>query len=849
MNATRKWLHVAAPTLALAVACAPNEADKGGAGEMDATPNIEIIEPVMGAVLSGSASVAVVGRNLPDDARIGFGLAGDELVFAKFFAERFELDTTAHGNGPQTLVVEVRDGAGDAWRTTVDVAFDNPDFRLHSYGLNGEAYAQGDELELLAEYDREGLEVTVDLSAMDDAASTSHAAEELGGGHYRITYQLSASIAAPGRHIVRLNAFDGEKHLSSPIGVSTRSLPALPIALSGARFIDRPAPRLRFGERLPTPSVEAPVPLIGKASAPLMVHFPDALDGAMDRLVVAAEGFHGYYVLALEPDMQDLELTATLNKAGRDDSLTIRVAAIDETGHSAGWQTTTLVSRNVSLGGLQVTLYWDAPVDLDISVIDPAGTLLDFENPSANGGLLNLDANSLCDLHPSFAENISWQDGQAPVGDYEIRVNLFDACGYEGAINWWIVGVASDSVEFKESGDGAGSRAINLSGVLNSNEVDQTGTGKQAGEVEIDGAQTVGGVVKFKKNPFGTLQDAPAHSVPVRAISALDDTTEFGRAVTDGDGAYTISLDNPDDDDYYVVVEASYSPEDGAPLAQVTPLNSNEAYRVKGDVITPSPGTSQQHNFAISPMDDSGAFNILDGFRRGYDWVFAHWAHAPLGPTVARWTRGAMSGTNYDPVKKRIAFGGHASDPDEFDDSVIMHEFMHYVYDQLVGVRTPGGSHSGNRRVAPGLAFSEGLATAFGQAVLGYEEYSDKFNNNTRATRTLLDENTSPAFRKTHDGTITGNVSEYLVAMVVWDMVDGANEPHDLLSAEQLSADAVYRNLPSRTNRGARHFDLVDLLDAFRCETGRSFPLDADLSSILTERDFPYDFKPDISCP
>lgn len=59
-----------------------------------------------------------------------------------------------------------------------------------------------------------------------------------------------------------------------------------------------------------------------------------------------------------------------------------------------------------------------------------------------------------------------------------------------------------------------------------------------------------------------------------------------------------------------------------------------------------------------------------------------------------------------------------ASDTDHFDDSVILHEYGHFLEAHYSHSDSPGGSHNGNFIIDPRLAWSEGFANYFQAAVL-----------------------------------------------------------------------------------------------------------------------------------
>lgn len=81
-------------------------------------------------------------------------------------------------------------------------------------------------------------------------------------------------------------------------------------------------------------------------------------------------------------------------------------------------------------GDVQVTLLWTSGDDLDLHVIDPAGTELYFGSPtSPSGGELDHDDTAGCGTSgATHVENIFWPEGGAPSGEYQAHVNAFGLC-------------------------------------------------------------------------------------------------------------------------------------------------------------------------------------------------------------------------------------------------------------------------------------------------------------------------------------------------------------------------------------------------------------------------------------
>ena len=165
---------------------------------------------------------------------------------------------------------------------------------------------------------------------------------------------------------------------------------------------------------------------------------------------------------------------------------------------------------------------------------------------------------------------------------------------------------------------------------------------------------------------------------------------------------------------------------------------------------------------------EGGAFNILNDILIANDWLRAH---APgqnssssspdyclssvcntftVAPKVQiYWTKGLSPGTYYGDPSTGISFfaptsgggiysglyilggisGSICTDTDHFDNSVIIHEYGHFLEKSFGHSDSPGGSHDGDNIIDPRLAWSEGWADFFQSAVLGRAFYRDTTSN------------------------------------------------------------------------------------------------------------------------
>jgi hypothetical protein len=134
---------------------------------------------------------------------------------------------------------------------------------------------------------------------------------------------------------------------------------------------------------------------------------------------------------------------------------------------------------------------------------------------------------------------------------------------------------------------------------------------------------------------------------------------------------------------------------------------------------------------------EGGAFNILYNIYRANQYI-----RDQVDPTfvaekvTAYWKQGFNPGS-YVGVSSGLSFymqgqrelyilGGSdgntkTADTDHFDDSVITHEYGHFLEDVYGKTSSPGGSHDGNFIIDPRLAWSEGWANFIQGAVITTE--------------------------------------------------------------------------------------------------------------------------------
>jgi hypothetical protein len=99
------------------------------------------------------------------------------------------------------------------------------------------------------------------------------------------------------------------------------------------------------------------------------------------------------------------------------------------------------VPTDLGSGDIQVTLLWSGTADLDLAVTDTSGFSINHGNrfSEATGGQLDRDANRSCSRSPEAVENIYWPEGEAPRGEYSVRVTTWSTCSDDLPIEFTVV--------------------------------------------------------------------------------------------------------------------------------------------------------------------------------------------------------------------------------------------------------------------------------------------------------------------------------------------------------------------------------------------------------------------------
>jgi len=175
----------------------------------------------------------------------------------------------------------------------------------------------------------------------------------------------------------------------------------------------------------------------------------------------------------------------------------------------------------------------------------------------------------------------------------------------------------------------------------------------------------------------------------------------------------------------------------------------------------------------------AGAFNILAQTIRGIEFVRSVEPTASFPPLRIFWSKGDSAIGPSCTCQTHAHMAGHTEhqifiqdfpdDTNDFDDSVILHEFAHFVQNVFSHDSHPGGEHHvfwptpRPQNLDYRLSFSEGWASAFGQMVQGHPFYID-----TRVNGGGIADLERPVTD------IAGPGGELAIAAMFWDLFDGA---------------------------------------------------------------------------
>ncbi len=177
---------------------------------------------------------------------------------------------------------------------------------------------------------------------------------------------------------------------------------------------------------------------------------------------------------------------------------------------------------------------------------------------------------------------------------------------------------------------------------------------------------------------------------------------------------------------------------------KVTDNTSNNAlYVFDGALVAITAQSDKRNLHAVSGWDGvaysapraAAPFAILDSIYIGLGRIISAGNKQNLSPLELRWstknsaadgddTKGEIGTSFYDGSAIYI-LGDANNDTDEYDPHVLLHEWGHYIEDELFRSDSIGGDHSDGQLLDFRVAMSEGFANAFSGMMIDQVNYAD----------------------------------------------------------------------------------------------------------------------------
>jgi hypothetical protein len=303
-----------------------------------------------------------------------------------------------------------------------------------------------------------------------------------------------------------------------------------------------------------------------------------------------------------------------------------------------------------------------------------------------------------------------------------------------------------------------------------------------------------------------TGQAAPVHHILVemREEDNFSDDS-YGHTVTDANGKFTFNFCDDDgfaNDTLELYFRVCAEVWDGPNrVARIEDWDPDELFCWDSGTIDSDGGAVDfDVNLYKLGQTQASVFNIADSLF----WAARYWNNnAANSPVMDRsvtvyWQPGrGQKGSFYNDDRTTMVLADDPSSTDEWDDSVIIHEWGHFADHQFSCNQNPGGAHS-----LPGVnAGMNGTRLAFGE---GYPDYYQS------AARTLMTSSSSVSFYVDPDGptvdlenmrgVTASDRDEGAIAALMWDLQDAANDGQDTINPGHAVLQRVYTSADFRNN-------------------------------------------------
>ena len=319
------------------------------------------------------------------------------------------------------------------------------------------------------------------------------------------------------------------------------------------------------------------------------------------------------------------------------------------------------------------------------------------------------------------------------------------------------------------------------------------------------GAVDITGKVTFDLVPFNTstngldysnITASASRGIVVEAIDESDSL--LTTVVTDADGQYLLKVDP--NINLRLRISTKMLQTTGATWdVKVTDnTNSNALYVTQGDLFNSSTQNADQstvRNFHMASGWDGNSYSatraaapfaILDTIYQSMQKVAASNPSMAFPPLEIHWSKnnsvaqgkledGDIGTSFYSEGGKIYVLGKQDSDADEYDRHIIIHEWGHYIEDQLSRSESLGGDHGSGDRLDLRAAFGEGWGNALSAMVTDDPFYRDSMGERQQVSGLLMD-------MESNFTSNPGWFSEGSVQSILYDLYDTDTDGEDDLA-------------------------------------------------------------------
>lgn len=227
------------------------------------------------------------------------------------------------------------------------------------------------------------------------------------------------------------------------------------VSVDGATFVEGAAPEASTGSGRPViTSVQGIETLVNGGSGIVHVTFSDPQGNTTVRdAIVVVRSDTGYHRLTLDatsaPNLSsgELDLQVTMAEELAAGTVTFGFALVDADGNVSEYVEQSYEVVQTGTGDVKISLSFDQSTDVDLHVFDPSGAEIFYgARTSPSGGTLDLDSNASCSIDGVNNENVFWETGTAPAGEYIVNVEYYDNCNVTTPVNYVVTVINGTAV-------------------------------------------------------------------------------------------------------------------------------------------------------------------------------------------------------------------------------------------------------------------------------------------------------------------------------------------------------------------------------------------------------------------